>query len=455
MVDTKRVLSFREDLCTVCGECFHQCQVMHLPLDIAKKEMQKLIAGVPTEYVLTNCNTCLACNLSCPQQANPYQLILERWNDKYKKGGAPPLYGFVCPTRDDNMWQILNIFLSNQEQRWIYRWMRTVPKPNDTVLLIGNFTHLFPFIIGGSALLDHFTPLDRIDQWEGGAYLYQGGYLDVVQKIARRTKLDFDGWGVKNVVTLLDAVSYFFTEIHPKEMGVTHDQNFSNFHTWLLDKLGTGEILLPNQLDLTITLHDNCYSKALGSASWDPPRQILEKCGCKIIEMKHIKKESLCCGFGAGASWVRNISIPFDMIYESAKKIKEAEETGAKALVSYCGGCVYLLWATRELLRSKIDIYHIVEVVRMSMGEKLNYPSDHVGRAWDIIALITYSLILSLVKRNFYISNITYDKSMSTYQPKRYGLLKVIRYMFNIPIIRHAYSKLFQFLVPFMKTRKF
>ncbi|MHA1521544.1 MAG: hypothetical protein ACTSRK_15290, partial [Promethearchaeota archaeon] len=65
------------------------------------------------------------------------------------------------------------------------------------------------------------------------------------------------------------------------------------------------------------------------------------------------------------------------------------------------------------------------------------------------------SLILSLVKRNFYISNITYDKSMSTYQPKRYGLLKVIRYLFNIPIIRHAYSKLFQFLVPFMKTRKF
>ncbi len=455
MVETKRVLQFREDLCTVCGECFHQCQVMHLPLDIAKKEMRKLIDGAPTEFVLSNCNTCLACNLTCPQHANPYQLILERWNDKYKTSGAPPIYRFVCPTKDDNMWQILNIFLSNQEQRWIYKWMHTIPGPNDTPLLIGNYTHLFPFIIGGSALLDYFTPIDRIDQWEGGAYLYQGGYLDVVQQIAQRTKEDFDGWGVKNVVTVLDAVSYFFSEIHPNEMGVTHDQQFTNFHSWLLKNMKSGEISLPNQLDLTVTLHDNCYSKALGEVFWDPPRQILEKCGCTILEMKHIKKESLCCGFGAGASWVRNISIPFDMIYESTKKIREAEATGAKALVSYCGGCVYLLWATRELLESNIDIYHIVEITRMAMGEKLNYPSDHVERAGDIIALITYSLLLSLVRHNFHITKITYDRTMSTYQPKKYGLLKIIRYLFNIPLIRKGYARLFRLLVPVMKTRKF
>jgi len=261
---------------------------------------------------------------------------------------------------------------------------------------------------------------------------------------------------VKKVVTVLDAVSYFFSTIHPKEMGVVHDQSFTNFNSWLIQALEDGTVSLPNQLnDLTVTLHDNCYSKALGDVLWDPPRQILEKCGCQIVEMKHIKKESLCCGFGAGASWVKNISIPFDMIYESSKKIKEAEATGAKALVSYCGGCVYLLWATRELLRSKIEIYHLIEVVRMSMGEQLNYPSDHVGRAWDIIALITYSLLTSIVKKNFYIGSVTYDKTMSTYQPRRYGLLRIIRCIFDLPFMRYGFSKLFQFLVPFMKTRKF
>jgi len=55
--------------------------------------------------------------------------------------------------------------------------MLDIPKPNDVVLLVGSYTHLFPFIIGGSKLLSYFKPIDRIDQWEGGAYLYQGGYL--------------------------------------------------------------------------------------------------------------------------------------------------------------------------------------------------------------------------------------------------------------------------------------
>ena len=125
--------------------------------------------------------------------------------------------------------------------------MNYTPKPEDLVLLIGNYTHLFPFIIGGSKLLNYFKPIDRIDQWEGGAYLYQGGYLDIVQNIAQRTKKDFDNWGVKNVVATLDAVEYIFSEVHPKEMGVKHSQNFINFHQWLLMKINSGEIKLKKE----------------------------------------------------------------------------------------------------------------------------------------------------------------------------------------------------------------
>jgi len=451
-VEIKRTLVFREDSCDLCGLCFHLCPVLQLPLNDAKEEINNLIKGRKTKYVLQKCNTCFSCNLYCPQNANPYQLILERWNDLYKERGAPPLYYFVCPTEDGNIWQLLNLFLSKREKTWIYKWMHYVPKSEDTVLLIGNYTHLFPFIIGGSKLLDHFKPIDRIDQWEGGAYLYQGGYLDIVQKIAKRTKKDFDSWGIKNIVATLDAVEYIFKEVHPKEMGVNHDQKFMNFNSWLLDKISSGDLNLQKQLDITVTVHDNCYSKAAGGY-WEEPRSILEKCGCTILEMNHIKKDSLCCGFGAGASWVKNISLPFDMISEGVKKFKEAEETGAKALITYCGGCLYLMWATKELLGSKIDLFHIIEIVRMSMGEELNYPKDHIKRAWDVIAIITYSLLISTFKKNFYIRSITYDKDLSTFKPKKYLLLRLIRYIFDFKLIRIIYAKLFRLLMPIMKTR--
>jgi len=452
-MNSKRAPAFREDLCDLCGLCFHLCPVLELSLEEAKEEIHNLIKGQKSKYVLSKCNTCLSCNLYCPQNANPYQLILERWNDLYKKRGAPPLYCFICPTEDRNIWQLLNLFLSNQERRWIHKWMNYAPKSKDTLLLIGSYTHLLPFIIGGSRLLNYFKPIDRIDQWEGGAYLYQGGFLDIVQKIAERTKRDFDSWGAKNIVASLDALDHLFTEVHPKEMGVKHEQNFTNFHHWLLDNINSGEVSLTNKLNLTVTVHDNCYSKAKGNEYWEHPRKILEKCGCSILEMKHIKQDSLCCGFGAGSSWVKNISLPFDMISEGAKKFKEAEETGAKALISYCSGCLYLMWATKELLRSKIDLLHIIEVVRMAMGEKLNYPKDHIKRAWDIIAIITYSLLISTFKKNFYIRSITYDKDFSTYKPKRHLLLKVIRYLFDFKLIRLVYAKLFRLMMPIMKTR--
>jgi len=453
MNKSKRISGFREDLCNLCGECLHLCPVLKLPIDEAKEEVKNLIAGKESRYALTRCNTCFSCNLYCPQHANPYNLILERWNDLYKTRGAPPLYRFVCPTEQSNIWQLLNVFLSNQERKWIYKWMNYVPKPNDTPLMIGNYTHLFPFILGGSKLLDYFKPIDRIDQWEGAAYLYQGGYLDLVQRIAQRTKNDFDSWGVKKVVACLDAVDYIFNEVHPKEMGVEHAQDFVNFNQWLLGNINSGEIQLKNQLNMDVTVHDNCYSKTLGGAYWEVPRELLKKSGCHIIEMKHNRKDSLCCGFGAGASWVKNISIIFDIISQGFKKFKEAEETGAKALISYCGGCIYLLWAAKELKRSKIDIFHLIEIIRMAMGEELNYPYDHKRRAWDIIAIMTYSLFLSIIRKNFFISKITYDKELSTFKPKKYRLLTLIRYTFNLSLIRYVFSKCFLILMKILKTR--
>lgn len=453
MIEQKRNPAFRKDACDLCGECLHQCPVLQLPIEEAKQEIKRLIEGKESKYALSKCNTCLSCNLYCPNDANPYQLILERWNDLYKKRGAPPLYRFVCPTEEPNIWQLLNLFLSRKEMRWVYRWVSYKPKSNDNILLIGNYTHLFPFVIGGSKLLDDFTPISRIDQWEGGAYLYQGGYMDIVQKIAARCKNDFDSWGVKNVTHTLDAVQYIFSEVHPKEMGVSYKQNFINYNEWMLEQINSGKIKITNPLDLKVTIHDNCFSKALGGAYWDTPREILKECGCNLIEMEHIKKDSLCCGFGAGASWVKNMAMPFDIISEGVKKFKEAEATGAKALISYCGGCLYLLWATKELIGSKIDLFHIIEVLRMAMGEKLSYPKDHVKRAWDIIAIITYQLMISMIQKNFFIKRITYDKQMSTFWPKKYRLLKIIRILFRLKFMRKFYGYFFRKMMPMMKTR--
>lgn len=451
MPERKRL--FRADRCDLCGKCLNRCPVMQLPLDEARSEMKRLVDGEPSKHALSRCTSCMSCDLFCPVDAHPYSLIQERWNDLYHRHGAPPLYRFVCPTVEPNIWQLLNVFLSEQEKSWISQWMDYEPRQGDTVLLVGNYLHLFPFIIGGSALLEHFRPIDRLDQWEGGAYLYQGGYLDLVQRIARRNKEELDGWGVKQVVPMLDAVHYLFTAVHPQEMGVSHSQNFVNFKDWLETAITSGIVPLKKRLGRTVTVHDNCYSKAFGAPCWDTHRRILSACGCSIIEMEHNRQDSLCCGFGKGASWSRNFTLPFEIITAGAKKFREAEATGAGAMVSYCGGCIYLLWATRELLGSKIDVFHSLEVVRMAMGEDLPYPCAHIERAWDVIAIITYQLMVSMVQRNFTIDGIGYDEARSTFTPGNVRVLKNLRKALNNPLMRRAHAGMFRALMPVLGKR--
>nr|MDO8119011.1 hypothetical protein [Candidatus Sigynarchaeota archaeon] len=146
--------------------------------------------------------------------------------------------------------------------------------------------------------------------------------------------------------------------------------------------------------------------------------------------------------------------IPFDILYEGRKKFKEAMATGADGLVSYCGGCIYLLWAAKELFDVDIDVYHVFEIVRMAAGEKLDYPRQHEKRAWDIIAIITYQLAVSLLQRPFPITKLSYDKERSTFTPRNVFALKAIRLLFNSGLVRGVYRKMFSVLMNLLKTRK-
>ncbi|MFX0092148.1 MAG: (Fe-S)-binding protein [Candidatus Hodarchaeota archaeon] len=445
---TKNV--FNETSCTRCGECFHRCPELQLSIDIAKEEITNLIEGKTSLHVLWHCTTCFSCNLYCPHDCKPYQLILERWSNLYLRRGAPSIYRFVCPTIEGNIWHMVDSLLSKEERIWIHRWM--TQKPKETILLIGNFIHLLPFIIGDSKFLDYFTPVDLLDHWECGAYLYQGGYLDVVKRIAEKNKRDFNRWNVKTIVPLLDAVHWMLTEVHPQEMGVSVKQEVLNFHEWLLNHIQRKEIVLNIPVNMKVTIHDNCYSKAGNGKYWETPRKILKHTNCEIIEMKNNRTDALCCGFGAGASWRQEINIPFDILNTSYKKFQEAEATGADALVTYCGGCLYLLWAAKELFESKIDVYHSVEIVRLAMGEKIHYPKLHVRRAWDIIAIITYHLVLSLFRRNFKIQEISFKQK--PWNPHRFLILRVIRSLFDFQIIRIFYRKTFRVLMPRMISKQ-
>ena len=85
-MELKQVYSykdFNEQDCTRCGECFHKCPVLELPLDLAKKEITSIIENGASKKVLNKCVGCMSCNQYCPNDCNPYALIINKWHDKY------------------------------------------------------------------------------------------------------------------------------------------------------------------------------------------------------------------------------------------------------------------------------------------------------------------------------------------------------------------------------------
>jgi len=74
---------FYADRCDFCGKCLEFCPYVDYDLERAQKEMKELVEG-GTPPIVGLCVTCASCNLVCPTQANPFDLL----NERQEKTGA-------------------------------------------------------------------------------------------------------------------------------------------------------------------------------------------------------------------------------------------------------------------------------------------------------------------------------------------------------------------------------
>ncbi len=110
---------FAAGKCTLCGECFTRCRYMDLTRRDAILEMQRLIEDRPTQSVLRNCVSCYSCDAFCPEDAGPYQLILEKWSRRYDQDGLPVRASYMLPYQSPNYRTDMVPEMSPREQRFL------------------------------------------------------------------------------------------------------------------------------------------------------------------------------------------------------------------------------------------------------------------------------------------------------------------------------------------------
>ena len=355
--------SFNGDKCTLCGECFHQCPVMHLPLEVAKDEMARLLKGEETRHVLRKCTSCFACNFVCPEGCNPAQAILDVWHERSVRGGLPIRAMYYTPDSALNFRTYVLERLPEGERALVRSWEDK--SPCDEVFYPGCNMITVPYLTR-TKLLEGVNIRGSLNLCCGETY-YRTGQYEMAERAARRLEAWHRELGFKRMIIPCTAGRNMFTNVLPK-FGAKFDFEIEHMLPWLLERIESGEVKITSPLNMTVTIQESCYGKFFGDEYMDIPRRLLEKAGARVVEEDLCRERALCCGIGGGFSYASSYH-PWDITLATVRALRLARRTGAEALAVYCAGCLQMLSVGQIVYPNRMPVYHILELLQMAIGE--------------------------------------------------------------------------------------
>ncbi len=352
---------FKEDKCTRCGECFTRCQYMDLTRKEAILEIQRLIDGKPTRVVENKCISCYACDAFCPEDAHPYELILERWNKRYEQKGLPVRAAYVMPHHAPNYREDVIPSMSSREKELLSKWRET---PSSGEFLYPGCNLLtVPYLFDMAAL----SELPVSGDWSlcCGEPLFRSGMFGEVEKVAKGIEAYYADKKVDKMVFVCPACLNMFRNVFPRQFGAKLDFECEYIATWLLRRMDEGKLKIDKPLNREITIHDSCHARVLGDEIMEQTRELYRRLGLKIIETRRHHEEGLCCGIAAGC----NRQMPQDITLAAWRQLREGEKTGAAEMAVYCTGCYLMLNIARVGVRTRQKLVHSLEYLGEASGE--------------------------------------------------------------------------------------
>jgi Fe-S oxidoreductase len=353
---------FDRDACTLCGECLHHCPVMHLPRERAAQEMADLLAG-GNPPLLRRCTSCLACNLVCPEDCRPANLILDRWHADYLRDGLPARARFFLPHSRPNFRTGILARLPAGEREAVARWRSEVP--------------VREFLYPGCNLITTpyltFSPLFEGLEIRGsldyccGEMLFRMGLYEAVEGVARRLTAWFRRLGAERVHVVCTAGLHMLRHVLP-QFGADFDAiEFVPYLEVLLNRLLAGGLGSVRPLDITVTVQDSCHARVVEPGFADLPRQLLAAAGAQVAEAPHNREAQLCCGIGAGFSHAAAYH-PAALLLSARATSRDHRRTEAGATCVYCSGCLEMTSVARLVDPNRRPVFHLLELLPLALG---------------------------------------------------------------------------------------
>ncbi|MFX1276465.1 MAG: (Fe-S)-binding protein [Promethearchaeota archaeon] len=347
---------FNEETCQRCGSCLEQCPFLQLPEERAKKEINQMIETKRSRKILKSCAYCSYCNIICPTGSNPYSLIREiRLKHRYEKGVN--CLGLITEEIPHNLMSI-GLELDTEKKQQALEEYENPPKSNKIFYVGCAVPYLFSEITK-TDLLNDFPILGGM-KYCCSAHVYSSFGKNEARIKGLELLEKFRNLGIQKLITFCPGCDTMIKGVYPSIIKEFNMEG-QTIIDYLVERYHEGTLKIKNRIDQRITFQDPCPWRNLDKKIYEGPREFLEIIGAEVVEMKHNREKSLCCGTPVLFS---NRSLATKIGQERAR---EAEEANADAITHICTGCYVTL--SKYTTDKNIKSYYVTELAQMAIGE--------------------------------------------------------------------------------------
>ena len=320
------------------------------------------------KHVLFTCTECGGCQVICSEQGNknPLKTIVALRERAFRDELAPlPEHEALIKSIEnyDNPWQ--------QPRARRDAWMKKMGLADarkqkvDVLYYVGctmaydpklqNIARTTAEILQKAGV--SFGVLGKDELCCGSTLLRMGDY-DAYETRARKNVDMLNSVGTETIITSCSGCNSVLREEYEDFGGL--DSEVMHSLEMVDDLIQSGGIKLKKPVKKKVTYHDPCH---LGryTGVYDAPRRILEAIpGVELVEMPRNRANAFCCGAGAGVK----TAYPDFAAWVAGERVREAESTGASAIVTACPFCEQNLG---EATGPGMEMLDILELVHESM----------------------------------------------------------------------------------------
>jgi len=331
--------------------------------------MAKYVRASAADRGRPSSTTCERCDEVC-QTEIPIVQLWEATRAELVNQGLGPMPNHIMFR--DNANNTNNAYGEPTEER--SRWMLEHHKPTEgaELLVFGGCTASYkmpPMLQSGvSILMKAGIPFAYAgsEEYCCGSPILRTGQLEAAKRVISHNIELFNKMGIKRMVSPCSGCSKTLRFDYPKwakSLGLKFDVEVMHFSKLYVKLLEEGTLKPTKEINMNVTYHDPCH---LGRSQgiYDEPRQILAAIpGLKLTEMEYNRENAHCCGAGGGVR-AQYPHIANDL---ATNRIKQAEETGAKSMVTMCPFCQSSFALMKKETGSKLEIHGVEDLLVKSL----------------------------------------------------------------------------------------